>query len=97
MVSTHKKRESKRRLLNQLKVFVQDFIIGKTVSDSEENGKVNECTGDQEFTVDNSDSNLLASESSVNVRHLERCFNKSIDKEMVFIITLSKIKFRTRF
>ena len=97
MVSTHKERESKRRLLSQLENFVQNFIISKTVSDSEENGKVNECTGDQEFTFDNSGSNFLASESSMNVRILERCFNKSIDKELVYIITLSKIRFRTRF
>ena len=51
MVSTRKKRQSNRKLLSQLVDFHQDILIGKTLSDRQENATVNEGTGDQDFTV----------------------------------------------
>ena len=58
MVSTHKKRQSNRRLLCQLDNFNQDNIFGKTVSDRQANFTVNESTGDQYSTVGTSGNNL---------------------------------------
>ena len=51
MVSTHKKRQSSRRLLRQLDDFDQDMIIGNTVTERQENAVVNEGTNDRDFTV----------------------------------------------
>ena len=82
MVSTRKNRQSNRRLLSQLNDSDQNVIIGNTVSDRLENAPVNEGTSDQEFTVDNPGSNLVANENMVNVKTLERCFNEIIDREM---------------
>ena len=50
MVSNRKKRQSNRKLFNQLDDFDPDTIIGNTVSDRKQNATVNEGTGDQEFT-----------------------------------------------
>ena len=50
------------------------------MSNRQENAIVNEGTGDQEFTVDNLDSDLAVDENLVNVRTLERCFNEKIDR-----------------
>ena len=47
-----------------------------------ENTTVNESTGDQELTDNNSGSNLAASENLLKVTTLERCFNEGIDREM---------------
>ena len=86
MVSTCKTRQSNRSLLSQLDDFDRDIIIGNAVSDRQENVVVNEGNGDQKFTVNNSGSNLAASENLVNVKALERCFNKMIDREMGNIV-----------
>ena len=82
MVSSRKKRQSKRKLISQLDDFDRDFIIGNTVSNQREIATVNEVTGDQDFTVGNSGSRLAANEILVIVRTLERCFNERIDMEM---------------
>ena len=47
MVSTRKKRQSNRRLLNQLDDFDQDMIVGNAVSERQENTVVNEGTNDE--------------------------------------------------
>ena len=86
MVSTCKKRQSKRRLVSQLDDFDQDIIIGNTVRDRQENATVNEGTGDQEFTVANLGNYLTASGNAVKTETLERCFNGRIDREMSNII-----------
>ena len=88
MVSTRKKRQSNNRLLSQLDVFDQDLIIGNTASERQENVVVNEGTNDRDFTVtvSNSCNNTAVNESTVNVRTLERCFNKRIDREMSNIV-----------
>ena len=82
MVSTRKKRQSNRSLLSQLDDFDQDIIIGNTASESRENTVVNEGTKERDFTVDTSSNNLAINENTVNVKTLERCFNKRIDREM---------------
>ena len=82
MVSTRRKEQPNRTLLNQLHDFDQDFFAGNTVSDRLKNATVDENTGDQEFIVDNSGSNLVANENLVNVRTLERCFIERTDREM---------------
>ena len=86
MASTRKKRQSNGRLLSQLDDFDQDIIIGNTVIDKQENAAVNEGTVDQELTAGISDNNLMANETTVNVKTLERCFNERIDREMSNIV-----------
>ena len=68
MVSNHKEKQSKRKLLSQLDDFDQDTIIGSTVSDKQENTTKKETTGDEELTVGNPGSNLTAHEKVVNVK-----------------------------
>ena len=51
MVSTRKKKQSKRRLLSQLDDFDRDIIIGNTLSDKQENATVNEGSGEQELPL----------------------------------------------
>ena len=58
MVSTRKKRQSRRRLLNQLDDFGQDMITGNAVNERQENNVVNEGTNDQDSTVGTSSSNI---------------------------------------
>ena len=82
MVSTRKKRWSNRNLLSQLDDIDQDFVIGNSASDRQDNTIVNEGTGDQEFIVGISDNNLMANENIVNVKTFERCFIERIDREM---------------
>ena len=82
MVFTRKKRQSNRKLLNQLDDFDQDVIIGNTANERHENFAVNEGTNDRDFTVGTSNNNIAIIESTVNVKTLERCFNERIDKEM---------------
>ena len=82
MVSARKKRQSNRRLHSQLDNFDQHIIIGNTDSERQENITVNEGTNDQDFTVSTSGSNLPTTENAVNVKTLERCFYKRIDREM---------------
>ena len=86
MVSTHKNRQSNKRLLSQLDDFDQDMIIGSAVSERQENAVVNEGTNDRDFTVSTSNNDSVTNESTVNVKTLERCFNERIDREMSNII-----------
>ena len=86
MVSTHKRRQSNRRLLSQLDDFDQDMIIGNAVSERRENTVVNEGTNDRDFTVDTSNNNSVVSGNAMSVKSLERCFNERIDREMNNII-----------
>ena len=86
MVSTHKKRQSNRRLLSQLNNFDQDIVIGNAMNNRQENTTVNEGTVDQEFTVGNSNSSPAVNENVVNAKTLESCFIERIDKEMGNIV-----------
>ena len=86
MVSTRKKRQSNKRLLNQLDDFDQDMIIGNAVNERQENVVVNEGTNDRDFTVSNSSNNTAVNESAMNVKTLERCYNERIDREMSNIV-----------
>ena len=86
MVSTHKKRQSSRRLLSQLDDFDQDMIIGNAASERQENVVVNKGTNDRDFTVSTSSNNTAVNESTVNVKTLEKCFNERIDREMSNIV-----------
>ena len=86
MVSTRKKRQTNKKLLSQLDHFDQDMIIGNAASERQENVLVNEGTNDREFTVSNSSNNTAVSESAMNVKTLERCFNERIDREMSNIV-----------
>ena len=97
MVSTSKKRQAKRRLINQSKDFDQDIIFGNAASEKQQIVEVNEGTVDQEFTVNFNSNNITANENSVNVYTLERCFKEKIDEkrnEEIFV-TLSKIGCKT--
>ena len=82
MVSTRKKRQSNKRLLNQLDDFDQDVIIGNTASERQENVAVNEGTNDQDFTAGTSNVSSIANGNELNVKTLERCFNERIHREM---------------
>ena len=86
MVSTRKKRQSNRKLLSQLDDFYQDMIIGNAVSERQENVVVNEGTNDRDFTVGTSSSNSVVNGNAMNVKTLERCSNKIIDREMSNIV-----------
>ena len=86
MVSTRKKRQTKKRLLIQLDDFDQDMIFGNAVSERQENVVVNEGTNDRDFTVSNSSNNTAVNESAMNVKTLESCFNERIDREMSNIV-----------
>ena len=92
MVSTRKKRQSNRKLLNQLDDFDQDIIFGNAASESQEITVVNECTNDRDFTIDASSKNLAINESTVNVKNLERCFYEKTDREMSNIVLLIQLK-----
>ena len=86
MVSTHKKRQSNKRLLSQLDDFDQDMIIGNAVSERHENAVVNEGTNDRDFTVSTSNNDSVVNGNAMSVKTLERCFNESIDREMSNIV-----------
>ena len=74
MVSTRKKRQSNERLFSQLDDFDQDMVIGNTASERQVKIVVNESTNDRKFTVSNSSNNIVFSESTANLKTLERCF-----------------------
>ena len=86
MVSTRKKKQSNRRLLNQLDDFDQDVNIGNAASERQENIVVIGGTNDRDFTVGTASNNIAINESTVNVKTLERCFNERIDREMSNIV-----------
>ena len=76
MVSTRKKRQSNKRLLNQLDDFDRDMIFGNAVSERLENAVVNEGTDDQDFTVATSNNDSVVNGSAMTVKTLERCFKR---------------------
>ena len=86
MVSTHKKRQSNKRLLSQLDDFDRDMIIGNAVSERQENAVVNEGTNDRDFTVGTSNNDSVVKGNAMSVKTLERCFNERIDREMSNIV-----------
>ena len=86
MVSTHKKRQSNRRLLSQLDDFDEDIIIGNAASESQGNTVVNKGTKDRDLTIDACSNNIAIIESTVNVKTLDRCFIERIDREMSNIV-----------
>ena len=80
MVSTRKKKQSNRRLLNQIDDFDQDMVIGNAANERQENIVVKEGTNDRDFTVGASSKNTAINESMVNVKTLEKCFSERIDR-----------------
>ena len=96
MVSSRKKRQSKRRLLSQLDELDQDAVIGNAADGGHQNVVVNDGTFDRGFTVNISGSISTTNENAVNVQTLERCSNEKIDKKMA-LSTRLKIGSRTRF
>ena len=86
MVSTRKKRQLSRRLLNQLDDFDRDMIIDNAASERQGNIVVNERTNDRHLTRGTSSSNTAINESAVDMKTLERCFNEKIDREMSKIV-----------
>ena len=81
MVSTRKKKQSKRRLLSQLDDSDQDMIIGNATSETQENTVVDEGTNDRDFTVGTSNDSSIVNGNVMSVKTLERCFNERIDRE----------------
>ena len=86
MVSPRKKRQSNRRLLNQIDDFDQDMVIVNVVDERRVDTMVNESTNDPEFTVGTSSNNIAINESAVDVKTLEMCFNERIGREMSNIV-----------
>ena len=86
MVSTRKKSQSNRRLLNQVDDFDHDFTFGNTANERQENVMVNGGTNDRDFIVGTCSDNLVTIENTVIVKTLVRCFNERIDREMSIII-----------
>ena len=74
MVSTRKKRQSNKRLLNQLDYCDQDIIIGNTGSERQENVVVNEGTNDQDFTAGTSNVSSIVNENALNVKNSGEMF-----------------------
>ena len=64
----------------------QDIILGNAARESQEDTVVNEGTNDRDFAVGTSSSNSATSESMMNVKTLQRCFNERIDREMSNIV-----------
>ena len=81
MVSTRRKRQSRRRFFIQLDIFGQDVILGNVASSMHEFVVVNENTIDQEITVYNTASILTTNENSLKLETLESCSNEKIDIE----------------
>ena len=81
MVSTRKKRQSKRRHLSQLDDFDQGMMIGNAASGRQENTVVSESTTDRDFTAGTFSNNIAINESMVKVKTLERFLNERIDRD----------------
>ena len=62
------------------------MVIGTAARERQENIVANESTNDQDFTAGTSSSGTAINESMVNVKILERCFNKRIEREMSNIV-----------
>ena len=88
MVWTRKKRQSSKRLLNQLHDFKPDVFFDDPVNSGQQNVIVNDGTVEPEFTAYISGSNSTANENTVNVQALERCFNERVDREMDSIVDM---------
>ena len=86
MVFTRKKKQSNKKLVNQLDDFDQDIIIGNAASERQENTVVNEGTNDRDFTVGTSNDGSIVNRKAMSLKTLERCFNERIDREMSNII-----------
>ena len=86
MVSTRKKKQSNKRLLNQLDDFDRDMIIGNAVSDRQGKAVVNEGTNDRDFTVGTSSNDSIVNANALSLKTLERCLNERIDREMSNIV-----------
>ena len=86
MVSTRKRKQSRRSLLGHLDDFDQDIVIVNTTTESQEKTLLKESTGDRDLTVDTSGIHLMTNENAVHVKSLERCFNERIDREMGNIV-----------
>ena len=86
MVSTRKKRQSNKRLLNQLDDFDRAMITGNAVSERLEFAVVSEGTDDQDFTVRTSNNDSVLNGSAMTVKTLGRCFNERIDREVSNIV-----------
>ena len=76
MLSTRKKRQSNRRLLSQLDDFDQDMIIGNAVSEKQESTVVDEDTNDLDFTVGTSNDSSIVTGNVMNVKTLEKVFQR---------------------
>ena len=62
------------------------MIIGNAASARQENIVVNEGTNDRDFTAGTSSNNTVINKNVVNVKTLERCFNKRVDREVRNIV-----------
>ena len=82
IVFTCKNRQSNRRLLNQLDGFHQDVISGNTANERQGSIRLNEGTGDRDFTVGTSGYNIVTDETTVKATTLDRCFNEKIAWEI---------------
>ena len=97
MVSTRKERQSNKKFLNQVDDFDQDMIIGNAASVRQENIVVNEGTNDRDFTVGTSSNNKAFNENVVNVKTMERCFNKRIDREIDNFVDIVEERIQNAF
>ena len=97
MVSTRKKRQSKRRFLSQLDDFDQAIILGNAARQSQKNNVVNEGTNDRDFTVGTSNYNSTINENTKKLKISERCFNKMIDREMSNIVDTVEDRIQNAF
>ena len=67
------------------------------MSERPENVVVNEGTLDQEFTVDNSGTNVAANEDLVNVKTFKSCFSEKIDSDMGNIVDTAEERIQNAF
>ena len=81
MVSTPKKRQSKRKLLSQINDFNQDIVNGNAATERQENVTVTEGTDDRDFIVGTSSDKSATNENVVIVKTLQRYFNEKVDKK----------------
>ena len=82
MLETWKKKQSKRRLLIRSDDFNQDVKSGDAANIRQQNVAAIDGTVAREVIAKNSDSDLRASENTVDVQTWERCFKEMIDREM---------------
>ena len=81
MISTRKIIESKRKLFSRLDDFAQDIVIGNAARERQELTIVNECNGDLDLTVSNSDNIVIVNENTRNVKTSESYNKERIDRE----------------